>query len=72
MILGVAKKPYGDVVRKHRLGKKMSQGALGQQIGRSKVWVCDLEKGRIGLKADMILPLANALEISPNIFLSIK
>jgi len=67
-----AKFPYGKIVLEQRKRLKLTQGKLGEMLGRSKVWVCDLEKGKIGLRADIILPLANALEVSPDIFLSAK
>jgi transcriptional regulator with XRE-family HTH domain len=62
---------YGIVIKELRLAKNIKQVELAKKLGKSKVWLCDLEHGRIGLKASMVKPLSNALGVQPDIFLVI-
>lgn len=36
---------FGIMVRDRRLKKNITQAQLGEAVGVSKVWVCELEKG---------------------------
>ena len=60
----------GEIIRKARLKRDLTQGELGNLVGRSKQNVCDIEKGRKkDLKSEMLIKFADALRINPNIFL---
>lgn len=67
-----ANKRYGIIARDLRLAQKMTQAELGEKIGRSKQWVCEFEKGKYGLKVDMLTSLVTALGTEASIFLPAK
>lgn len=51
----------GEIVRAHRLALRLSQGALGERVGRSQSWVSAVEEGRIGLSLTQASAVAAAL-----------
>jgi transcriptional regulator with XRE-family HTH domain len=75
----------GELVREHREGQGMSQGALGKRIGLSRTSIANIESGRqriplhhlyrmadaLGVKAHTLLPNLDGLP-SPNIARSIN
>jgi transcriptional regulator with XRE-family HTH domain len=70
----------GELVREHREGQGMSQGALGKRIGLSRASIANIERGRqriplhhlyrmadaLGVKAHTLLPNLDDLP-SPNV-----
>ena len=59
----------GDKIKELREKRNMTQGDLGALVGRSKQVICRMEKSRGGISADMVVKLADALRVNPNIFL---
>lgn len=56
----------GDRVKKARIAKNMSQQALGDLLGVSKVSVCGYERGTRTPNLETFLTLIDVLELNPS------
>lgn len=52
-------------IREHRLAAKLSQQALADRVGVSKMTISDLERGKMRLATHYMRRLAQALDIQP-------
>lgn len=55
----------GERIREIRLEKKLKAARIAEQVGISKYAFSNIENGKCRVKADMIIPLANALDCDP-------
>jgi transcriptional regulator with XRE-family HTH domain len=53
----------GELVREHREGQGMSQGALGKRIGLSRASVANIESGRQRIPLHHLYRMADALGV---------
>lgn len=60
---------YGNVLKKARVRKNITQVELGKRVGKSKQWISEIERDNIRLGLDAAVRLAGALETSLDIFL---
>ena len=63
---------YGTVLRRERLKHNLTQTEIGEQIGKSKQWVSEFERGNIRLNIDIAVKLAKVLGLTADIFLPRK
>lgn len=59
---------FGDMVWSSRLSLEMSQAELGEVIGVSRSYICDIEKGRRTVSPERAAAIAEALGMSPTLF----
>lgn len=52
-------------IREHRMAAKLSQQALADRIGTSKVTISDLEAGKMNLTQDYMRRIAAVLDLTP-------
>lgn len=57
-------------VKKRRMGKRLSQAALGDLIGKSRTWVSSLECGTFRPKVQEAIALADVLGDEPGTVLA--
>lgn len=56
-------KDLGALVRDERLRRGLSQTQLGEQIGASRFWVAEFERGKSGAELGLTLKALRALEL---------
>lgn len=59
----------GGLVREHREGQKLSQGALGKRIGLSRASVANIENGRQRIPLHHLYRMAKALGVNAHTLL---
>lgn len=59
----------GELVRKHRVGQEISQGALGKRVGLSRASVANIEGGRQRIPLHHLYRLAQALGVNAHTLL---
>jgi transcriptional regulator with XRE-family HTH domain len=59
----------GELVREHREGQGMSQGALGKRIGLSRASVANIESGRQRIPLHHLYRMAEALGVNAHTLL---
>ena len=55
---------YGNVVRRHRLSRSLSQEQLADDAGLHRTYISLLERGQRNPSLDVILAIASALGVS--------
>lgn len=55
-------------VKDARTNAKLTQTELGTQIGKSKQWVSELERGNIRLSFEMAVSISNACNTTTEFF----
>ena len=56
----------GDYVRMYRENMNLTQAALGEKVGMSRAYVCDVEHGRRAISKDIAKKLSKLFKISAN------
>ena len=54
----------GDYVRMYRENMSLTQAALGEKVGMSRAYVCDVEHGRRAISKDIAKKLSKLFKIS--------
>ena len=54
----------GDYVRMYRENMNLTQAALGEKVGMSRAYVCDVEHGRRAISKDIAKKLSKLFKIS--------
>ena len=62
--LDLGPETMGQRLRRLRLERGLTQVQLGAKVGITQILVCNYERGRLNLSADMAVRLAIALEVS--------
>lgn len=57
---------YGEIIKKERIKRGLSQEELGKILGVTKVSVCGYEKGTRTPTLDIFIRLSDVLELTPN------
>ena len=57
---------YGEIVKKERIKRGLSQEELGKILGVTKVSICGYEKGTRTPTLDIFIRLLDVLELTPN------
>jgi transcriptional regulator with XRE-family HTH domain len=60
---------FGELLRKQRLEKKMSQDALAARAGYERAFISLIERGKTNPSLRSIFDLCTALDIRPSVFL---
>lgn len=63
---------YGEIIKKERVKRGLSQEELGRLLGVTKVSVCGYEKGTRTPTLDIFIRLSDILELTPNQLLGRK
>ena len=53
----------GEILKKARLGKGLSQGALGAQVGVPQSHISKIESGLVDLQTSSLIELSRALDL---------
>ena len=53
------------VFEKYRIKRKLSKKELAEKVGRTPSWYSKLISGQVHLRSKLIIPMAEALGISP-------
>jgi len=56
----------GDYVRMYRENMKLTQASLGEKVGMSRAYICDVEHGRRTISKDIAKKLSKLFKISTN------
>ena len=56
----------GDYVRMYRENMNLTQVALGEKVGMSRSYICDVEHGRRAISKDIAKKLSKLFKISAN------
>lgn len=64
-------KKIGEIIKRQRLGKALTQAELAEESGVSTNYIGDIEKGRKIMGLDVFFRLADALAVRPDYLLSI-
>ena len=59
----------GEYVKVYRENQGFTQIALGEKVGMSRSYICDIEKGRRSISKDMAKKLARLFKISVSRFI---
>ena len=54
----------GDYVRMYRENMSLTQAALGEKVGMSRAYICDVEHGRRAISKDIAKKLSRLFKIS--------
>jgi DNA-binding XRE family transcriptional regulator len=60
----------GDYIKTYRENLSLTQAALGEEVGRSRAYICDLEKNRRPVSKEMAKKLAKVFGVSVSFFIS--
>jgi plasmid maintenance system antidote protein VapI len=60
----------GDYVETYRENLGLTQAALGEKVGMSRAYVCDLEKNRRPVTKEMAKKLSKVFDVSVACFIS--
>ena len=63
------KETIGRIVRETRIKQGFTQGQLAQECGKSRSYLCDIEKGRYMPSVHTLATIARALHLNFNFLL---